>query len=294
MKILILGGSGLVGSRFIELANDHIITAPTHDELDLLDTQSLEAYLRSSDSDIILNLAAFTNVDTSEEEKDDQNGLAYKLNVLMPKTLAKNAASQSKNLIHISTDYVFDGKKPTPYVEDDAPNPVNWYGTTKMLGETAVSEAAPNSLIVRTEMPFSSHFEKKLDIARIFAKMLKEGKQINGVADQKITPTYVDTLVESLLKLIEARSTGIYHLASTDSTTPYDLAVMIAQQLDMPKEDYDKLIIPVKFEDYNKTRSAKRPQNSYLDVSKFESEFGRGILKTVSESVDEFKKNLNP
>jgi dTDP-4-dehydrorhamnose reductase len=288
MKILILGGSGLVGSRFIELAADYNIVAPAHEELDLLDLKNLETYLQLSDADIILNFAAFTNVDTAEEEKDNQDGMVYKLNVALPKALAQNAAAQNKYLIHISTDYVFGGTKPVPYTEDDSPNPVNWYGTTKMLGEDAVKENASNWLIVRPEMPYSSHFEKKLDIARIFVKMLKEGKQINGVSDQKITPTYVDILVWGLLKLIEARSTGIYHLASTDTTTPYDFAVMIADKFGLNKE----VIKAVPFEEYNKTRTAKRPQNSYLDVTKFQTEFGQGVLKTVSESLDEFRSKL--
>jgi dTDP-4-dehydrorhamnose reductase len=288
MKILILGGSGLVGSRFIELAAQYDIIAPSHEELDLLDFKKLETYLQEVDAEIVINLAAFTNVDTAEEEKDDEEGMVYKLNAAMPKVLAQNCTDLNKYLIHISTDYVFDGLKTTPYVEEDSPNPVNWYGTTKMLGEGEVSESGANYLIVRPEMPYSSHFDKKLDIARIFVKMLKEGKQINGVSDQKITPTYVDTLVNGLFKLIEARATGIYHLASTDSTTPYDFAVMIAEKFGLNKE----LVKAVPFLEYNKTRKAKRPQNSYLDVSKFETEFGKGILKTVGESIDEFKSKI--
>ena len=118
--------------------------------------------------------------------------------------------------------------------------------------------------------------------------MLKEGKIINGVMDQKITPTYVDTLVYALQKLIEARATGIYHLASTDSTTPYDFAMLVAEKFNLDKT----LIKPVSFAEYNQTRTAKRPQNSYLDVTKFETEFGKEILKTVDESIDEFKSKI--
>lgn len=288
MKILILGGSGLVGSRFLELAEDYNLVSPSHEELDLLDFKKLETYLLESDADVILNLAAFTNVDEVEKEKDDQDGLVYKLNAAMPKALAQNCASSNRYLIHISTDYVFDGNKSVPYVEDDLPNPVNWYGETKMLGEDAVKESGSNFLIIRPEMPYSSHFEKKLDIARTFLKMLKEGKEINGISDQKITPTFVDTLVWGLFKLIEVRASGIYHLASADITTPYDFAVMIAEKFGLNKT----LVKPVSFAQYNKTRTAKRPQNSYLDVSKFETEFGQGILRTVSRSLDEFKKKM--
>jgi dTDP-4-dehydrorhamnose reductase len=289
MKILILGGSGLVGSRFIEMATEYDIVAPSHEELDLLDFKKLETYLQEVDAEVVINFAAFTNVDSAEAEKDNKDGMVYKLNVAMPKFLAQTCTSLNKYLIHISTDYVFDGTKQTPYTEEDLPNPVNWYGTTKMLGEDAVKESGGQSLIVRVEMPYSSHFDKKLDIARIFVKMLKEGKEINGVSDQKITPTYVDTLVNGLFKLIEARATGIYHLGSTDTTTPYDFAVMIAQKFDLDKN----LIKAVPFEEYNKTRTAKRPQNSYLDITKFETEFGQTILKSVEESIEEFKSDLN-
>lgn len=288
MKLLILGGSGLVGSRFLELAKDYNTVAPTHEELDLLDFKQLETYLAETDADIVINFAAVTNVDTAEEEKDNEDGMVYKLNVSLPKVLAQNCLSLNKYLIHISTDYIFDGTKQTPYIEEDLPNPVNWYGTTKMLGEEAVKEISPGFLIVRPEMPYSSHFDKKLDIARIFLKMLKEGKEINGVSDQKITPTYVDTLVRGLFRLIEVKASGIYHLASTGFTTPYDFAVMIAEKFGLNKD----LVKAVPFSEYNQTRIAKRPQNSFLDVSKFEIEFGKGILKTVSESLDEFRNPI--
>lgn len=288
MKILVLGGSGLVGSRFIELAEGYDIVAPTHDELDLLDLKQLDDYLLVSDAEVVINFAAFTNVDTAEEEKGSEEGNVYKLNVALPEAIANHCAANSKRFIHISTDYIFDGKKQTPYVEEDEPNPVNWYGKTKMLGEEAVKASEGDWLIVRIEMPYSSHYEKKPDIARIFVKMLTEGKQINGVSDQKITPSYVDTIIWGLLKLIEARSAGIYHLASTDYTTPFGLATMIAEKFNLDKT----LIKSVPIAEYNKTRTAIRPINTFLDVTKFEVEFGKGILKTVSESVDEFKRNL--
>lgn len=288
MKLLILGGSGLVGSRFIELAEGYDIAAPTHDELDLLDLKQLDDHLLVSDAEVVINFAAFTNVDTAESEKGSEEGNVYKLNVALPDALANHCAANGKKFIHISTDYVFDGTKQTPYVEEDEPNPLNWYGKTKMLGEDAVKSSQGSFLIVRPEMPYSAHFEKKLDIARTFVKMLTEGKTINGVSDQKITPIYVDHLVYGLQKLIEADASGIYHLASTDSTTPYDFAVMIAEKFGLDKS----LVKSVPIAEYNKTRPAIRPQSTYLDVSKFEAQFGKGILKTVSESLDEFKSKL--
>jgi dTDP-4-dehydrorhamnose reductase len=285
MKILVLGGSGLVGSRFCGMASDYEISAPSHDELDLLDFKSVEEHLLRSDAEAVINFAAFTNVDEAEKEKDDPDGLVYKLNVTVPEVLARGCSDSGKYLIHISTDYVFDGTKPSPYKEEDTPAPVNWYGTTKMLGEEKVSTVSEEFLIVRPEMPYSAHFEKKLDIARTFVKMLIEGKEINGVSDQKITPVFVDSLVEGLLRLLEAKASGIYHLASTDYTTPYDFARLIGEKFGLDVS----MVKAVAFAQYNQTRPAKRPQNSYLDVSKFETEFGKGILKSVSESLDDFK-----
>lgn len=274
-----------MGSRFLELATDYNTTAPGHEELDLLDFAKLETYLLESDADVVINFAAFTNVDEAEKEKDNEDGLVYQLNVKVPGVLSQHCLFANKYFIHISTDYVFDGTKQTPYVESDVPNPVNWYGKTKSMAEDEVAAASPAFLIVRPEMPYSSCFDKKPDIARVFLKMLREGKEINGVADQKITPVFVDTLIYGLFRLIEVKASGIYHLASTDTTTPYDFAVMIAEKFGLDKN----LVKSVPFAEYNQTRPAKRPQNSYLDVSKFEAEFGKGILKTVDESIELFK-----
>lgn len=290
MKILILGGSGLVGSRFYELYNSKFeITAPTHDQLDILNANELSTWVENSLADVVINFTGHTNVDEAEKEKDDLSGMAYKLNVLAVGNLAKICAATQTHVIHISTDYVFDGTKDSPYIETDKPNPINWYGRTKRLGEEEVLSINMDYTIVRPEMPYSAGFEKKSDIARTFLKMLNESKDINAISDQKITPIFVDTLAHGLAKIVEKKSRGIYHLVSTDSTTPYDFAVMIAEKFGLNKN----LVKSVLFAEYNKTRPAKRPQNSYLDVSKFETEFGKGILKTVSESLDEFKNKLD-
>lgn len=276
----------MVGSRFLELAKDYNTVSPSHEELDLLDFAKLETYLLESDADIVINFAAFTDVDEAEKEKDNKDGLAYQLNVLVPRTLAQNCLSSNKYFVHISTGYVFDGTKQTPYLESDVTNPVSWYGATKSEGEDEVKNISPEFLIVRPEMPYCAHFDKKLDMARTFVKLLQEGKEINAVADQKITPTFVDTLVYGLFRLIETKAGSIYHLASTDFTTPFDFSVMIAEKFGLNKD----LIKSAPFAQYNQTRVAKRPQNSFLDVSKFEIEFGKGILKTVAESINELKR----
>lgn len=286
MKILVLGGSGLVGSRFLDLYNSKFeISSPSHDELDILSVDELNNKVKESQAEVVINFTGYTNVDEAEKEKDIHSGLAYKLNVLAVGNLAKICAENGNHFIHLSTDYVFNGRKDAPYVESDKPDPVCWYGMTKMLGEEEILSIDMDYTVARVEMPYSSHFLKKSDFARTFLKMLQDGKEINGIYDQKITPIFVDDLVKALSLIVEKKPKGIYHLASTNHTTPYDFANLIAEKFNLDKN----LVKKVSFEEYSKTRAAKRPQNSYLDVSKFEGEFGKGILRTVSDSLDEFR-----
>jgi len=287
-KIIVLGGSGLVGSRFLQLSPNLEIDSPSSSQVNISNFYTLQDYLNSSNADTVINFAAFTNVDKAEEEKDNEEGLVYKLNVTAAENIAKLCKEVGKHLIHISTDYVFDGTSEVPYKEEDTPGSVNWYGKTKYLGEQKVLEQDSSFCIARIEMPYSAKYEVKKDIVRTFLELLKQGKEINAIFDQKITPTLSDTICFALQKLIEFRSSGIYHLSSTDEITVFVFATLIAEKFNLDKN----LVKRVRFSDYNQTRTAKRPQNTFLDTSKFVQEFGSGILKTVSESLDEFKSQV--
>lgn len=292
MKILLIGGSGLVGSRFIELFKDEFkIDAPSHSDLDIINPHSLSEYLKAHPSEAVLNFSGFTNVDLAEEERDDLNGLSYKLNVLAVHNLAKICADLGKHLIHISTDYVFDGRKDNEaYTEEDLTNPVNWYGRTKLMGEEGIlSTGATLYAIARIEMPYSATFKKKNDFARFFYQSLKEGKEIKAITDQKITPVFVDDCVRALKAIIENNFRGIIHVASSDSTTPFEYATMLAEAMEVDK----KLIKGVKFEEFNKGRKASRPQHSWMSVKKFESIFGKDVLKSNKEGMKEFLKQAS-
>ncbi len=290
-KILILGGSGLVGSRFIELSSDQYqIDSPSHNDLDLLNQEEIANYLSHSDAEVVLNLVAATNVDACEEEKDDEGGQVYSLNALTPLKLAQECKKTGKHLIHVSTDYVFDGEKSdAPYTEEDQPNPVNWYGKTKLIGEQNVLGVQPLFTVARIEMPYSSHFEKKKDFARFFLESLQQGKEFKSIEDQKITPVFVDHLVAAFQKLIEAKAAGIWHVASTDSTTPYEFAQSVAKQSGLSAE----LIKPVTFAEFNAGRKASRPHHSWMSVKKFEDRFGTETLKSNKEGIQSFLYKLN-
>ncbi len=290
VKVLVIGASGLVGSRFTELnAQKFDFDSPSSEQLDILNSESLEKYLERSTAEVIINFAAYTNVDEAEEEKDNKEGLVYKLNVEAPKNLAVLSHKLGKYFIHISTDYVFGGEKEdSPYTEEDKPNPVNWYGMTKYLGEQEVLESDGESCIVRPEVPYRAKYEIKKDLARTFIDLLKGGKQISAVSDQKITPVFIDSFSEALVKIIDAKEKGIYHVASTNWITPYDFARLLAGEFNLDSS----LVVKKSFDEFRITRKAMRPKNSWIDVSKFNNRFGEGILKKVEESVKILKSQM--
>lgn len=290
MKILVIGGTGLVGSKFIELNGDKFeIDAPPSAELDVLESQRIESYLNENQCEVVLNCSGYTKVDDAQDQTDDKEGDCYKLNVEAAGNLAKICKDYGIHLIHISTDYIFDGtKERDPYTETDRPNPLSWYGMTKLLGEEEVLSAEGEYTIARIEMPYSVDYAKKSDFARFFYNSLREGKNFTAVEDQKITPIFVDDLVKALGVLVERKYQGIINVASADFITPFEFAQKIAEGIGADK----KLVQSVKFAEFNSGRKASRPQHSWLDVSKFESEFGKGILKTNGEEINEFLSKI--
>jgi dTDP-4-dehydrorhamnose reductase len=289
-KILVFGGSGLVGSKFISVNKDFIFESPTLDEVDVLDSDQLKQTIGDFGGDVVVNFAAFTSVDGAEEEKDNKDGLVYRLNSLVPKNIAEICKQHKKYFVHISTDYVFDGKKEeSPYTEEDSPNPINWYGQTKFLGEENVKKTGGDFVIARLSMPFSANYSEKSDIARSFLNILKSGNEIHAITDQKITPVLVDNIAAAMAKLINDKSHGAYHLVSNDFTTPFDFAKKIAKLFSLNED----LVKRTTFSDYSNTVKAQRLKNSWLSSSKFSKKFGKEVLLSVDESLETFKVQID-
>lgn len=290
-KVLIFGGSGLVGSKFTSLYSQTFeIQAPSADELDILNKDQLARLTRDFNPDSIINFAAFTNVEGAESQKGDKNGTCYLINAVGAKNVAEAARDFGKHLIHISTEYVFDGTKEfSPYTEEDKPDPKNWYGQTKYSGEQFVLESRCQATIARISMPFSPFYEAKLDIARFFLEELKKGHEIKAIEDQRVTPTIVSDIANALKIIIESGSIGFYHVSSTDSVSPLEFAKTIAEvfHLNYP------LIKSVSFDEYNQAKSAKLLRYSWLNPAKFEREFGDGILHSIEEGLVIFKKEID-
>jgi dTDP-4-dehydrorhamnose reductase len=282
-SIVVLGGSGLVGSRVLERWNDdHAVVAPTHAELDVLDQPALHAFLQQARPRTVVNAAAWADVDGAEPERGNTDGQVYRLNVEYPRQLAHWCGEAGAHLIHLSTDYVFDGvSQDRPYSEQDPTNPLGWYAQTKWAGEQAVLQADQAACVARIEMPFTGQQHHKRDLARTIVVRLEAGQAIQGVTDQRITPVFLDDAVEALRKLAEARYSGIIHIAASDWTTPYAFGCWIARRLDLPAE----LVRPATFQHFAATRPAPRPQHSWLDVSRFAKEFGTTILRPVEAEL---------
>jgi dTDP-4-dehydrorhamnose reductase len=283
-QIAILGASGLVGSALLGAwSADDALIAPSHADLDVLDADDLTNFVAQSSAQAIVNVIAWADVDGAEPQTGDTHGGVYRLNVEYPRHLAELCERTGKYLLHVSTDYVFDGRKSAAaYVEDDATGALCWYAQTKLLGEHAVREASNTAGIARIEMPFTGRAHRKSDLARTFASRLRQKLPIQGVTDQRITPLFLDDGAAALRILVQARHAGVIHVAAADWTTPYDFARGIADRLHLSQE----VLHAETFERFSKARPALRPQHSWLDVSRFTDLYGQGILKPVEDGLD--------
>jgi dTDP-4-dehydrorhamnose reductase len=292
-RVVVLGGSGFVGTRVRELWSSSIdVIAPSHAELDVLNATALRDFLRASNAIAVVNLAAWAGVDTAEEQRGDLNGQAYVLNARFPGELAQTCKEVGMHLVHVSTDYVFDGtRSDRPYRETDIAGPaLCWYAETKLRGEEAVRSANGQATVVRIEMPFSGRNHVRADVARTMLSRLRAGQPLTGVVDQRITPVFLDDAVEALRLVIEERFAGVIHVAAASWTTPFEFARSIARRAKLD----ESLVQPEEFASFVTRRPARRPQHSWLDVSLFGNVFGTHILRPVEAELDSWYAQLAP
>jgi dTDP-4-dehydrorhamnose reductase len=240
-------------------------------------------YLKAHAPEAIVNVVGWADVDAAEPQRGDVHGLVYRLNALYAGQLARHCQEQSTYLLHVSTDYVFDGTNDQrPYREDEPTNPLCWYARTKAVGEQLIRNAAAEACIARIEMPFTARPHHKRDLARTCLARLRTGEMIAGVIDQRITPVFLDDAAAALRRLIELRATGTVHVASATWTTPFDFARAIASRLGLDTA----AVRPTQFEDFARLRPARRPQHSWLDISRASSLIGPGVLRSVDEQLE--------
>jgi dTDP-4-dehydrorhamnose reductase len=286
MKILICGGKGQLGVDCQQiLGRTHEVMSADRDELDITDTARVEKAVTAFGPDVIVNCAAYTAVDACEITSE----LAWKVNAEGPGNLALAAVKQGARLIHISTDYVFDGRKapPEPYMETDEPHPMSCYGRTKLAGETAVREATDNHMILRTAWLYGIGGPNFLKTMLSMA-LRDPTREIKVVNDQFGSPTWSYRLALQIEKLIEISGQGTYHASSEGHVTWYQLAL---EFLNLMKISH--CVVPCATTEY--PTLAARPMNAVLENRRLK-ESGINLMqdwrRDLSEFIARFKDRL--
>lgn len=286
LKILLFGGSGLIGSRIKQLLeNKYRVTTPTHLKVDVTDKTRVEQIIQTVKPDYIIYAAGLTGVDEAERNPK----LAYLLNTKAPTMVAEKASQLHIPILYFSTDAVFDGTKSiSPYKESDKTNPISMYGKSKLLGEQMVLAVSDKNCVVRIITVYSHVTTEKRGFVQAVLEALSKGEKFQGITDQIINPIYVDDIVKAIYLLINSKSFGIYHLGATDYITNYHFIRKLAKHFSLD----EKLIEGITFKEFFKNKLAKRTKYCWLDTSLFRKGFGENVLHTVDEGIMLFKKNL--
>lgn len=261
MKVLITGANGQLGWELQRTLPDGFQLASfDHTQLDITDASSVDHVVRDVMPDLIINTAAYTAVDKAENEAEK----TYAVNAQGAATIARAAGNANARLIHISTDFVFNGLQSKPYMPDDTPHPVSVYGASKLEGERLLTDILPDSLICRTGWLYSTHGH---NFVKSILNLLNIKEELAIVADQIGTPTWARGLAKSIWDLIEKPEIkGIIHWTDAGVASWYDFAVAIQEEaitLGLLKKEIP--IRPINTKEY--LTPAQRPSYSVLDKS---------------------------
>ena len=289
MRILVTGKNGQLGRSIHKLVNvdtkignnqsSNNFIFVGREELDLSSESSISRYFNNNKFDIIINCAAYTQVDKAEQEVE----LANQINHLSVKQLASISSNQQARLIHISTDYVFDGESNKPYLETDTPNPMNVYGKTKLAGEKALQTVMPmNAIIIRASWIYSEYGN---NFVSTMHRLGKERDELNIVSDQIGSPTYAADLADAILEIIMhkkfrdlGQTTQIYHYSGESEISWYEFAKEIFKI-----EKIECEVNPVTSQQY--PTPAKRPRNTIMKKDK--------IVEVFNIKISNWKSSLN-
>jgi len=292
-RILVTGANGMLGQCIInfyskqdnvELLGSSIEPEAVYKNTeyvccDLSKRESIKKIIYDFYPDIIINAAAYTNVDKSETERE----AAWKTNVKGVEYIAEGCRVVDAHLIHISTDCIFDGTK-GPYNETAVPNPLGYYGRTKLASENALKISGAIYTILRTNVLYGIA-NSRPDFVRWLINTVRKGEKVRIVTDQVNNPTFIDDLVQAISKVIEFNKQGIYNIGGKEFLSRYEFSLKIADYFNLDKS----LIIPIVTSELN--QPAPRPLKSGLIILKAETEIGYKPLSIV-ESLAVMKKEL--
>ncbi|MFC1710319.1 SDR family oxidoreductase [Patescibacteria group bacterium] len=266
-KVYVTGSAGLVGSRFIELMGDkYNLLTPEINDLNITKINELSSFWEKEKPDMVVHFAAITDVGESENQRGNMNGSCWKVNVGGTENLTKICKKHGTFMVNISTDYVFSGGAfdKGPYKETHKPEKdetkLSWYGYTKAIGEEKVHEIlGNNTCIVRIVYPVRANYSGKPDYLKKPLQLYREKKLHPLFNDQQISITFIDEACIAIDKIISGNRRGIYHVCSSDTTTPYDLISYYIKQLEGDKvklksasidDFYKKVNNPVRYPKY--------------------------------------------
>lgn len=293
-RVFVTGCNGLLGQKLLqrfdgryELIGGDIHPEPflanlpfTYHQLDITNKRQLVKTVAEAAPAFVLNAAAFTDVDGAETQKE----LCWKINVTGVENLASACRKAESHLVHVSTDYIFDGKS-GPYSEDATPNPIGYYGKSKLAGENILLSSEIDWTITRTTVLYGAGQNLRLNFATWLVQQLQAKKQVKIVDDQVGNSTIVEDLANGIFAVVQQKKTGIYNMSGADILSRLDFSYLLAEVFNLDKS----LISAIKTADLN--QKAPRPLNSGFILQKAKSELNLDFM-TTRESLELLKKQL--
>ncbi|HKB87243.1 MAG TPA: dTDP-4-dehydrorhamnose reductase [Ignavibacteriaceae bacterium] len=294
-RILLFGANGMLGQRLVEFyskqqsiqllscsaENEPVFEGQDYKQIDITKREVVKDLVYDFYPDVIINAAAFTNVDLSETEREQ----AWKTNVKAVEYIAEVSRVIDSHIIHISTDYIFNGKK-GPYSEKDKPGPLGYYARTKLASENVLRISGTYYTILRTNVLYGIAHNSRPDFVRWVVNSVRSGKRIKIVTDQVNNPTFIDDLIQAISKVIEYKKYGIYNIGGKEFLSRFDFTMKIADFFDLDKS----LIAPITTPELN--QPAPRPLKSGLIILKAQTEIGYKP-HSIDESLAKMKKELS-
>ena len=281
MKILVIGAHGMLGrdlvNRLSSLSDPknsgNEVIAADREHIDITHGENTSKFIVQARPDVIVNCAAFSNVDACETQISE----AFTVNAAGTRNVAQAGKQTGAKVIHISTDYIFDGMKNEPYIETDKPNPISIYGKSKLEGELAVQEINGNYVIIRTAWLFGP-FRK--NFVTTMLELGRKNRSVSVVTDQYGSPTYTADLSDAIRMAIQKDLRGIYHVTNSGTCSRYEWARKIFELT-----GNEVSVLPLKTADYK--RPADVPQNSSLDCTKYTTTTGQK-MRPWQEALEEY------
>ncbi|MEI6610298.1 MAG: dTDP-4-dehydrorhamnose reductase [Deltaproteobacteria bacterium] len=265
MKILLLGHKGMLGSDLLtQMRLHHEVVGMDQEEIDITSAADCAKAIEDTAPQIIINAAAYTNVDGCETAKEE----CFAVNAEAVKNIADACRNKNIRIVHFSTDYVFNGSGSAPYKEDDNCDPINTYGASKLAGEKHLQSLAKNYIIIRTAWLYGANGK---NFVRTILEKAKTTPKLTVVDDQIGSPTSTKDLAAAVDHLIETNAQGIFHVTNRGSCSWYQFAVKILQEAGID----DVEVSPIKSDQL--VRAAKRPANSVMSMQKFIATTGKAM-----------------